>query len=292
LGGAPPAAGRCAGGARGAPSVRGGQSDFEARAAGFGVRKVDVRALAPIDWDDALVLVAFPTIGSVASIAGHYLQQKLDLPLVGSFLADPPTPIAAVRNGVATSAIRIFGGEVECELPHGPCPRLYLVLADVPLSLAAVAGVSHALLTAAKNARLVLALDAVARDQDDASEGEENRDVYAVSADAARLKDLELKGVTPLPDAFIGGMTGQLLLDAFRTEARVGALIVDASRNLPDGRAAARLVEAVDQLLPTVPVDTEPLLAEVVKVEEELRKARAAAQRSGTEENVDYDSFI
>lgn len=246
-----------------------------------------MRPIADIDFADSLVVVAFPTTGSVASIAGHYLQQKLTLPLVGSFVSDPHGPVAAVREGIATSPIRVFGGEVECELPEGNCPRLYIILADLPLAPQHFGAVSAAILQATAGCRLVLCLDAVVRD-----EGDDIPDVYSVAVEKDVLADLALKEVEPLPDAFIGGMTGQLLLDSAKADSRVGALIVEAAMTMPDGRAAANLLKAVDQLLPLVPVDADPLLAEALALEEEIRKAQKAAARQVPADPVDFDSFI
>lgn len=245
------------------------------------MEQVGLRTFEPIHWDDALVLVAFPTAGSVASIAGHYLQQKLDLPLVGCLLPDRPAPVAAVRHGLATGPIRIFGGETACELPRGQCPRLYLILCDLPLTAESVGPVSQAILREAAGAKLVICLDGVVRQRDD-----DTPDVWAVAPDKDLLPDLDLKGVGPIADAFVGGLTGQILLDAQGAKARVGALLVEAAADMPDGRAAAALIGAVDQLLPLTPVDPEPLIKEALALEKEISKAREAAEQQTPPPNM------
>ncbi len=249
--------------------------------------RVIIREFEHIEWTDSLVLVAFPSTGSVASIAGHYLQQKLDLPLVGCFLPQPQAPIAAVRDGISTSPIRIFGGEVECELPQGGCPRLYLILTDLPLSPESFAQVSYAILDATKNARLLLCMDGIVREA-----GDDTPDVWAITPDRAVLPYLDLDKVKPLQDAFIGGMTGQILLDCMLCDTRVGALVVEALKSMPDGRAAAALIKAVDQLLPLVPVDAEPLVQEALKLEAEVRHAQEAAERQAAPPKTKIDSFV
>lgn len=242
-----------------------------------GVRMVDVhvRLLDEVQWDDALVLVAFPTTGSASSIAAHYLRQHLDLPLVGSVFAEDQLPIVAVHDGVAASPVRIFGGETQCELGSGRCPRLYLVMSDLALDPRLLRQVAGKVLETVQGARLVLCLDAVVRDKDD-----DTPDVYAVAADPPVLQDLELEDVEPLGNALIAGMTGEILLKAPLQGMPVGGLVVEATAELPDGRAAAALVQAVAQLFPSVPVETKPLLDEATRLEKDVQRMQREAQRT------------
>jgi predicted ATP-grasp superfamily ATP-dependent carboligase len=44
---------------------------------------------------------------------------------------------------------------------------------------------------------------------------------------------------------------------------------------MPDARAAARIIECLDDLLPAVHLDPEPLLAEAQRIEGEIREMMA-----------------
>lgn len=237
--------------------------------------EVHLRLLDEVDWDDALVLVAFPTTGSAASIAARYLRQRLDLPLVGSVFADHQLPIVAVHHGVAASPVRIFGGETQCQLGSGRCPRIYLITSDLVLDPDLLRDVAARILQAVKGARMVLCLDAVVREKDD-----DTPDVYSLAVNSAGLDDLRLEGVSPLRHALIAGMSGELLLKGPLQGAPVAGLVVEATPNLPDGRAAAALLEAVTQLFPDVPVDPKPLLDEAMDLEQEVERMQQDARRT------------
>lgn len=226
------------------------------------------------DLKDALVIVAFPTTGSASSIAAHYLVRHLELPLVGHFVAPEMSGIMAVQEGRATSALRIFGGETVCKLDRG-CPRVYIVVTELALPPPMVMRVADSLLEWAKagGAHLVLALEGIVR-----TEGDDTPDVYCASAQGDVLKELRKTGVHAMERALIGGVTSHLVLAAPSRNVRAGCLLVEASKDHPDGRAAAALIEALDKVLPDVPIDPKPLLKEAQELDEEITRAKQAAQ--------------
>jgi predicted ATP-grasp superfamily ATP-dependent carboligase len=58
---------------------------------------------------------------------------------------------------------------------------------------------------------------------------------------------------------------------------------------MPDARAAARIINKLDMLLPAIHLDTEPLLEEAERIEEQI-KAMLAHQLSAAEERGEADS--
>lgn len=232
-----------------------------------------LETFAPVDLKDALVVAAFPTTGSSASIAGQYLVRHLELPLVGHLRVAELSAITAIQDGRATSAVRIYGGEVACRLDKG-CPRIYLITTELAPPPAVGLRMSEAILDwAAKGgAHLVLALEGVVRGEDDASP-----DVFCAAADASVLKELKKTGLPVMERALIGGITAHLLLLAKARKVRSGAVLVEASRDHPDGRAAAALIDALAKIMPEVKMDAKPLLAEAKKLEMELGRMRSAA---------------
>lgn len=226
---------------------------------------------------DALVVVAFPTTGSASAIAAHYLIQHLGLPLVGQILVPEMAGLMAIEDGNATSAIRIFGGETKCNLDKG-CPRVFIVLTELPLPPLVNLRVAQALLAFAKEggAHLVLSFEGVVR-----AEGDDTPDVYCASAKADVLKELQKKGLEPMSRALIGGVTAHLVLAGTARGVRTGALLVEASSDHPDGHAAAALISALDKVLPEVAIDPKPLLQEVEALEAELAQATKAGVAAG-----------
>ncbi len=229
-----------------------------------------------VELKDALLLVAFPTTGSASSIAAHYLVKHLGLPLVGHVLAPEMTGVMAVQQGRATSALRLFGGETVCRLGK-KCPRLYVVLTELSLPPLVVLRIADAILAWAKNggAQLVLALEGVIR-----AEGDDTPDVWSASAKDEVLKELTRIGIPSMERALIGGLTSHLVLAGPARGVRTGALLVEASRDHPDGRAAAALIEALAKVLPDVPIDPKPLLKEANELEGQIRNTKESAEAS------------
>jgi predicted ATP-grasp superfamily ATP-dependent carboligase len=233
-----------------------------------------LETFAPVDLKDALVLAAFPTTGSAASIAAQYLIRNLDLPLVGHLRLAELSSVMAVQDGLATSAVRIFGGEVACRLDKN-CPRIYIVTTELAPPPSVALHLAETLLDWAGKggSHLVIALEGVVR-----SEGDDTPDVFCAAANSDVLKELAKTGLPVMERALIGGTTAHLLLLAHAHKTRSGAVLVEATREHPDGRAAAALIEALGKIMPDVLMDAKPLLEEAMQLETDLKRMREGTE--------------
>jgi predicted ATP-grasp superfamily ATP-dependent carboligase len=229
-----------------------------------------LETFAAIDLKDALVLAAFPTTGSAASIAAQYLIRNLELPLVAHLRLPELSAVTAIQDGRATSAVRIFGGEVACKLDK-KCPRIYIVTTELAPPPSVAIRLSETLLDWAGKggAHLVIALEGVVR-----GDGDNTPDVFCAAANADVLKELTKTGIPAMERALIGGITAHILLLAPSHKVRSGAVMVEATRDHPDGRAAAALIEALGKVMPDVVMDWKPLLQEAMALESELKRMR------------------
>lgn len=232
-----------------------------------------VETFTPVDLRDALVVAAFPTTGSASSIAAQYLVRHLALPLVGHVRVPEFAAVTAIQDGQATAAVRIHGGQVACRLERD-CPRIYVATTELAPPPAAAGLLAEALLAWAGKggAHLVLALEGLVR-----AEGDESPDVFCASADPAVLRELRATGLPGIERALIGGITAHLLLQGRARQVRSGAVLVEASREHPDGRAAARLIEALARFVPDVPLDAKPLMEEATELERQIGRLRTGA---------------
>ena len=243
----------------------------------------NVESFVPIDVKDALILVAFPTTGSASSIAGQFLVRQLSLPLVGHIPLAEGAHLAAVEGGRITGLIRIYGGEVVCRL-QGHCPRLYVVTTEIPVPKEVAPKVAALICSWAKGARLLLVLEGVMR-----NEGDETPDVWCAAADPKVLKEFAGSKTEPMERALIGGILGPITTIA-RGVVPAGALIVEANKDHPDGRAAVALLEALGRIVPDVVMDAKPLLKEAMILEGEIRNAQKSAKVASEPEPV--NSYI
>lgn len=228
----------------------------------------------PVDLRGALVLAAFPTTGQAASIAAQYLVRNLGMPLVGHLRLPDLSGITAIQDGRATFAVRAFGGQVACKLDR-KCPRVYVVTTELAPPPQATVRLAEAVLewAATGGAHLVIALEGVVR-----GEGDDTPDTFCAAADPDVLRELKATGLPAMERALIGGITAHLLLLGATRKVRTGTLLVEATRDHPDGRAAAALIEALGKIMPDVDMDAKPLLEEAMELERELSQMRATAE--------------
>ena len=233
-----------------------------------------VEELEPIRLKDAVIITAFPTTGSASSIAAQYLVRHLALPLVGHLRLPELGGFVNIQAGQVTSVVRIYGGEVACKIGK-TCPSVYIVTSDLALPPRAMERVASTLMAwaATGGAHLLLVLEAVVRQA-----GDETPDVYAASPDPKVLKALTKAGLPAMERALIGGLGAQILLEAPLRGIGAGGVLVEASKDHPDGRAAAALVEAVALLIPDIQVDAKPLLKEAMELERQIKIAQASAE--------------
>ncbi len=97
------------------------------------------------------------------------------------------------------------------------------------------------------------------------------------STDKARkeLKDAEIE---PLQTGMIYGVSGVLLNEGRWRNYDVITLLAEACVDLPDSIGAAKILEAIDKLIPEIKIETKPLYEESKKLEEYLKTLRKQAE--------------
>ena len=62
------------------------------------------------------------------------------------------------------------------------------------------------------------------------------------------------------------------------------------SGTIPDSRAAARIINCLDKLLPTIYLDSEPLLLEAQRIEDQIREMMALQLNPSAEQATNESS--
>jgi uncharacterized protein len=70
----------------------------------------------------------------------------------------------------------------------------------------------------------------------------------------------------------VTGLAGGLLLSAIGRTTPVLCLVAQAHKDYPDARAAAKVIETVNPLVPLMVLDTKPLRDKARQIEAEVRK--------------------
>ena len=218
----------------------------------------------------ALVMSCFPSAGLAPTVAGHYMLQVLKLPRIGLLVSDDLPPLAVIQGGRVNPPVRAYGNK-----------DLVLILSEFPLPAALINPLAATVLQTAIQLKAggVLGIEGVVPHPPDAEESNdaatEEMVWYAGSGSSEALPaPYKAAGVHAMGDGVIGGVSGSLLVQGIGASIPVGALLVSATdAGYPDHRAAAKLIEVLDQVLPHVQIDTKPLRTQAEVIEKALRAA-------------------
>jgi uncharacterized protein len=230
------------------------------------------------DGRGSVVLTAFPSAGLATIIAAHYMVQSLKLARTGRFDSPDLAPVAVVQDGEVNPTIRVYGR-----------PKLALVLSEFPPTPSQANAVARTVLDTAerRGARAIICLEGVVphpEDDDDGAADEASKagtdaseQVWVTYSrrDPAFAAPFDAAKARPLEEGVIGGVSGALLVQGIGRSVPVAALLVSAriAEGLPDHRAGAALIEALDRVLPELKIDTGPLRAQAEQIEKALRAA-------------------
>ncbi|MBI3027063.1 proteasome assembly chaperone family protein [Candidatus Woesearchaeota archaeon] len=109
------------------------------------------------------------------------------------------------------------------------------------------------------------------------SEESEGTKVFYYSNSEKSAKRFEKAGITALKEGIIIGVTGAILLRVEKTP--LSCLFAETHTNLPDSKAAAKIVEAIDKYL-GINLDYKPLLEQAAKFEEKLKTILQKSQEA------------
>ncbi len=231
----------------------------------------------------ALVVSCFPSIGFVSSIVAHYLVDKLELELVGGVRHPKLPPVCLVQDGKPLPPMRFYSGEPICNMERCDkvvliaseiqvLPELNLPLADTLLDWCTENGVGATMLIDSYAQGIGQQHSIFDDDQTDET-------LLGIGSTDASHETLEGLGVPLLKQGVVGGITGVMMGESRRRGVDVMAILAESDGeiggSLPDARAAARIIECLDDLLPAVHLDPEPLLAEAQRIEGEIREMMA-----------------
>src|SRR5690554_3001916 len=80
-------------------------------------------------YDGALMIVGFPSVGLVSSIAANFIIRTGKLDRVAGITASGFPPFTLVHEGVPSPPVRIYAGERKCD-DGEPCQQIVAVAAE------------------------------------------------------------------------------------------------------------------------------------------------------------------
>ncbi len=227
---------------------------------------VEIYELEKIDLRDGILIDGFPSVGLVSSIVANYIIDSLGLKQI-AIVDSPHFPaVSLVRNGVPMSPVRVYGGAVR----EGTKIAVFISEFQLPVEL--MRPLASLMLDWAEEQKISTVITPEGLIQ----EKKEEVNVYAVASTSYARKKLP-DYVLSFDEGVITGVTGVLLTEGRKRGTDVIALLAEAHPNYPDARAAAKIVEVLNDMMKAVKIDPKPLYEEAEKIEKNISQIREQA---------------
>ena len=211
-----------------------------------------------------IIIEGFPGFGLVGTIASEFLIDHLKTELIGKIMYEEMPPMVAIHENKLVEPLGIFyNKKYNMVILHAitTSSGYEWKLADILVNLAKEL-----------NAKEIISLEGVG------SNG------LKVASNSFYYTNEKKKGVIlsniglkPLKEGIIMGVTGALML---KVDGRpLCCLFADTASNLPDSKAAARIIESLDKYL-GLEVNTKPLLQQATKFEEKVKGILSSSQKT------------
>jgi uncharacterized protein len=221
-----------------------------------------------MDLSNSLLVVAFPTVGLISSIAGHYIIDTLKLEEIGAILSKEFMPATVIHKSKPSPPVRIYAGDRECG-PDGECEQLVVIISEFMPPYNIIKPLAEIILkwAAEKGCKTVVALEGTH------AVGDKKKDfkVFGVGSNIDMKNLLKKYKIEETKEGMITGVTGVLLYEGVLMQRDVICLLSEAHTSYPDSRAAGNLLKKLDIMLPEIKIDPLPLYKEAEKIESQIK---------------------
>ena len=219
----------------------------------------------------ATIIEGFPGFGLVSTIATEYLIDHLDAKLIGKITSDKIPAMVAVHKGQIVEPIGIFYDERNNIVIVRAITNVNGLEWDITENL------RH--LAEEIKAKEVISIEGISSDQK-----LPEPEAFFFTKDEERKKRFNLMEMREIDEGIIVGVTAALLTKLPETTF----LFTEASSELPDSRAAAKIIEVLDSYL-KLKVDFKPLVKKAEdfesKIKQILMQTKNVAEQKEEKEN-------
>lgn len=225
-------------------------------------------------YDGALMIVGFPSVGLVSSIAANFIIRTGKLDRVAGITASGFPPFTLVHEGVPSPPVRIYAGERKCD-DGEPCQQIVAVAAEFMPRPDLVQPLVSRLLdyASAKGIKTVVVMEGI--DQP----GAEEPKILGVGSTNASRDILKKYDIDEMKEGMVSGISGVMLFEGDMRDIDVICLLGPARASFPDARGSAKLLEVIAKMLPEIKIDPEPLFKEAEEIEKQIRMAMQSVEQ-------------
>jgi len=222
------------------------------------------------DLSNSMLVVAFPTVGLISSIAGQYIIDSLKLKEIGTILSNHFMPATVIHKSNPSPPVRIYAGSKTCG-PDDSCEQLAVIISEFMPPLEIIKPLVDKILewSDQKGCKTIVTLEGTHALVD----GKEKKlHVYGVGSTPDVKNLLKKLKIKQTQEGMITGVTGVLLYEGFLMHRDVLCLLSETHASYPDSRAAGSLLDKLDIMLPGIKIDPKPLYKEAEKIERNIKK--------------------
>jgi len=222
-----------------------------------------------------IIIEGFPGFGLIGTIATEFLTEHLSTEAIGKLWFEEMPAMVAMHKGKLVEPIGIFYDS-----------KYNIIIIHAIMATSGIEWkVADAIIDIAKqtDAKEIISLEGVGSP----AMKEEPRSFF-YSSDEGKRKKLKELGLTQLDEGIIMGVTSSLLLKSHFTTT---ALFAETHSELPDSKAAAKVIEALDKYL-GLKVDYKPLLETAVKFEDKIKTLMEQGQSAQEQKDKKAMSYV
>lgn len=200
-----------------------------------------------------IIIEGFPGLGLVGSIAAEFLIDHLKAEQIGCFYSEKITPIVAIHKGKVLEQFGIFYAKKEN----------IVILRPLVLATAIEWELTDSII---KLADMLKAKEIISLEGIETGKGKEP-EAFFFTSDKKKARKLQGISLTEIKEGIVVGVTASLL----SKQPDSTFLFAETHSELPDSRAAAKLIEVLDKYL-ELKIDYKPLLEKAETFEKKLKE--------------------
>lgn len=223
-----------------------------------------------------VIIEGFPGFGLIGTISTEFLIDHLKTEIIGKVKFKDASPMVAIHESKVVQPMGIFyNKQHNIVIFHAitPTSGFEWDMADAIVKLAKEL-----------HAKEIISLEGVG-----STTVEEASNVYYYSNKKETIERMKKLGVDPLKEGIIMGVTGSLILGV--EEHPMTCIFAETHSNLPDSKAAAKVIEVLDRYL-GLNVDFKPLLKQAEKFEGKIKDILLKSQQMGSEQKKKMLSYV
>jgi uncharacterized protein len=245
---------------------------------------IEYRPYADCDLKGSAVVIGFPSLGLVSSIATNFLSRELKMDLVGGFTSSQFPPYCVLQGGRPMPQIRIFSGsrDSDPEKPGVGCGRVSIITTEFLPKPDQNRDIAMAVFDwiVDNGIGTVITLDGIPMFTPDKYE------LYAAGSTEHARSLIDEYGIEHFDDGMVRGVSGTLLYECSVKGIDAITLMGSAKSELPDPFGAARLLDPLKRMFPEINVDTEPLYEEAEALNKRINSR--PTQQAGSDDSILY----